>query len=203
MEDTILLLIQILSQYGYIIVFWGAFFGGDLVMLASVFLASLSVFNIYLVILFGLAGIVTSDNLWYLLGRKSSGQPVYFRRYSWFTGLKKYQSQIDFLKDKFAGNYGQFLIVSKFIYGVRIMTIIASGYQRLPYKRFFTFNLIGSSLWLVVIVFLGYIMGFSWNYLGQYSNYARYYALFGLLALFMLRYFFKKLLSINYYHERH
>lgn len=198
MTEVISLLIKILEQYNYLIVFLGTIIAGETVVLAAVFLASLKILNIYLVILFGLLGIVISDNLWYFIGSRLKGRSRYGRKYF---SLIRYQKNIDFFKKSFEHNCRQFLVMSKFVYGVRIMTIIASGYQRLPYKIFFTFNLIGTLCWLTIIVLLGYVMGFSWNYLSRYNNQAKYYVLLGLMFLFVLRYIFKRIIKFNS-HER-
>ena len=199
MTEVIPSLIKFLEHYDYLIVFLGTIIAGETVILAAVFLASLKILNIYLVIFFGLLGIVISDNLWYWIGSKLKGRFNYFRKY---LPLVKYQKKIDFFKRSFEHNSRKLLITSKFIYGVRIMTIIASGYQRLPYKRFFTFNFLGTLCWLTIVVLLGYVMGFSWNYLSQYNNQAKYYVLLGLLILFVLRYIFKRIINFNHHGQR-
>jgi len=199
MSDLAPSLIQILTDYGYIIVFLGTMIAGELVILASVFLASLDILNIYLVILFGLAGIVVSDNLWYWFGTRLNNRFNFFKKYFYNT---RYQKKIASFKNKFNNNYSKFLVMSKFVYGLRIFTILASGYQKIPYKTFVIFNLIGTLSWMTIIVFLGYVMGMSWHYLSQFSNSAKYYVLFGLLILFVLRYIFNRLININLHDQR-
>lgn len=199
MDTLAPLIIEILKEYGYVIVFLGTIVAGEVVILAAVFLASLKVLNIYLVILFCLAGTVISDNLWYLIGTKLNNRFSYFKKYLYLT---RYKKKIASFKEKFNSHYRQFLVMGKFIYGFRILILLTSGYQRISYKKFVIFNLIGTLCWLVIIVFLGYVMGLSWNYLGQYSHYARYYVLFGLLILFVIRYIFKRLMSYNNYGQR-
>src|SRR3989344_1235880 len=137
MTEVSLVLLEFLKQYDYLIVFLGTIIAGETVVLAAVFLASLKILNIYLVILFGLLGIVISDNLWYWIGSKLRGRLDYFKKYF---SLVKYQPKIDFFKSGFEHNCRKLLVTSKFIYGIRIVTIIASGYQKIPYKIFFTFN---------------------------------------------------------------
>lgn len=199
MEDLIPILFDILEQYGYIIVFLGTVIGGELVVLAAVFLASLGILNIYLVILISIVGIVTSDSIWYFIGTKVGGKIDYCRKH--FCPAK-YQHKIESFSNKFVGHYAKFIIGSKFVYGFRIITLVTSGYQHIPYNKFLKFNLIGSCIWLVIIVFLGYVMGFSWNYLAEYSEYAKYYVLFGVLGLFVVRYIFKKFIKFLDYEQR-
>lgn len=199
MESLIPIIIKILAEYGYVLVFLGTIVAGEVVILAAVFLASLDILNIYLVILCGLSGIIVSDNLWYLLGVKLNKRLGFFKKYFY---LSRYHKKIAVFREKFNSRYRQFLVMSKFVYGLRILTLLTSGYQRIPYKHFVLFNLIGTISWMLVVVVLGYIMGMSWNYLGQYNDYARYLVLFGLLILFMLRYLFQKLINYNHYGQR-
>lgn len=199
MEEIIPILIDILEQYGYIIVFLGTLIGGELVVLAAVFLASIGMLNIFWVVVLGMAGIILSDNFWYFVGTKMRKRINKLRKR--FVP-SKWQKKIDNFKDKFTDHYAKFLVVSKFVYGARILTLVTSGYQKIPYKSFALFNILGSTLWMVVIVFLGYVMGISWNYLAQYNESAKYYVLFGLLALFVIRYVSKRFINLNSFNGR-
>jgi len=194
MQDIVPIVIDIIKQYGYVMVFLGTIVGGELIILAAVFLASLGFLNIYLVILFGLLGIIISDNWWYFVGTKIRGKLDYFRKR--FVSLK-YHNKIESFGEKFIDHYPKFLILSKFVYGARIVTLLTSGYKHIPYRKFVKFNLIGSCSWIIIIVFLGYVMGVSWNYLAQYNESSKYYVLFGVLALFVIRYIFNKFIKLD------
>ena len=199
METVIPILIEILRQYGYLIIFFGVMIGGEVILLPAVFLASLGLMNIFGVIVFGLAGTMISDSGWYLAGKKAKGKN-YFSR---IINYEKYRPRIDLWKNKFNNYNAKILILSKFVYGTRIITLMSSGYQKLPYEKFLKFNFIGSFLWLAFIVVLGYGMGLSWQYLKIYGDYVQYLALFGLLALFVIRYAFQKAITIlNYERNR-
>lgn len=192
MQELIPFILQILQEYGYIIVFFGTIIGGELVILAAAFLASLGYFNIYLVLIVASAGIILSDSVWYLIGLKSRNYIIGFRN---STLLKRYKKG---LFDKyFYDHYGKFIILSKFIYGTRTITLLSSGYKQVPYRKFLFFNLIGIAIWIVIIIILGYLMGFSWNYLEKYNSYMRYFVLFGIAVIFIIRFIFNKLLKLN------
>lgn len=194
MSDWSTMVIQILNDYGYIIVFFGTMIAGEIVILPSVFLASLSVLNIYVVVLLCLMGIMISDNLWYFIGRKFKTKLSYLGRYFYHY---KYQKRVTVFGEKFIDHYKKYLVMSKFIYGFRIITLLTAGYQKIPYKKFITYNLIGTISELALIVFLGYTMGWSFAYLSRYSGYTKYLVVFGLLILFMLRYGFRRLMDYS------
>ncbi len=192
MQEFIPFILSILQEYGYIIVFLGAIVGGEIFILASAFLASLGYFNIYLVIVISAAGIVISDSIWYFVGFKFRRLLIRFRKFFLSNWLK--QSLFD---QYFYDHYGKFLIMSKFLYGTRIATLVASGYKRVAYRKFLFFNLISITIWIFIVVILGYLMGYSWNYLEKYNSYARYFVIFGILLLFIIRLILNKFVIIK------
>ena len=190
MEDLGQYAIQILQEYGYVIVFLGTVIGGEIVILAAAFLASLGLFNITWVIVLSFFGIVLSDSIWYSLGYSLHS---FAKKYKKFFPLS--DDKMDTIRKQFNDHYGKFLVVSKFIYGIRILALMFSGYQKVSYKKFLRFNLIGTTIWLIILVLIGYTMGFSWGYLEQYSQLAKYWALAGILVVFLLRYVFNRIMK--------
>ncbi|MFA4871819.1 MAG: DedA family protein [Patescibacteria group bacterium] len=194
MQELIPQLIQILHQYGYIFVFFGTIIGGEVVILAASFLAFLGFFNIFTVMAVALAGTILSDSLWYYIGFRGKD---FISKYVEFFYLPKIK--FGFFQRNFNHHYGRFLIFSKFIYGTRTATMIASGHQQVGYKKFLKYNLIGTVIWLIVVVGLGYLMGFSWRYLDRYSDYARYWTLGLLTLVLIIRFIFKRLIKFKEY----
>lgn len=192
MQEIIPTIIQIIREYGYIIVFFGAVIGGETFILAAAFLASIGYLNIFLVILISFLGSISSDSVWYLMGLRFRNV---LARFTNSLPVKKYRRR--FFDKYFYTHYGKFLVISKFIYGMRIATLLASGYKKLPYKKFIAFNLLGNAIWLMIVIALGYLMGFSWHYLARYNNYLRWLVIWGLIALFAVRLILNKVISIN------
>lgn len=195
-------LVTIIQEYGYFIIFFGTLLGGEVVILIASFLAFLGFFNIYLVLLISTIGIIISDSFWYWLGWNSKD---FINRSNFLFRLVRYPNYL--LENHFNHRIGKLLILSKFIYGTRTATLVASGYQRLPYRRFIYYNLISIFLWISIVVTLGYLMGFSWHYLERYNNYLQYFAFSGLIVLvvfkLIFRYFIRanKIIKLNNHHE--
>lgn len=196
METVIPIIIQVLGQYGNLIVFLGVMIGGEAILLPAVFLASIGVMDLFWVLFFGLAGIMLSDSVWYWVGTKLHGRSDYVDK---IINRQRYQKQIDLLRRKFTKHSNRILIFSKFVYGTRIATILYSGYRKITYETFLKYNFIGSFLWLILITLLGYGIGLSWQRLAEYNDYIKYLALFGVLVLFMVRYIVQKtVIFLNY-----
>lgn len=192
MSEISSFLIPILKDYGYVLVFIGTIIAGETVILAAAFLAFLGFFNIFIVIAISVVGTIISDNLWYLIGLK--GHKFIDR---WMERLCIPQGGHNFIQKHFNNHYGKFLIMSKFIYGTRTAALVVSGHQKVNYRKFLLFNLFSIGIWIIVIIVLGYLIGFSWSRLEQYTSYAHYWIL-GLLALLVvIRLLFNRLIKYN------
>lgn len=194
MQELIPIFLHFLQQYGYIIVFLGAIVGGELFILAAAFLASLGYFNIFIVVALGFAGTIFSDSLWYLLGLK--GQNLIIKGKD-FLCLKNYHNR--YFDHYFEHHYGKLIILCKFIYGTRTITMVTSGYKKVPYKKFFYYNLISVLLWLMIVVVLGYGMGLSWTHLQKYNSHIKYLVLLGVLVLVLFRFVSSKIIKAKRY----
>lgn len=182
MNELLSQIISITQHYGYVIVFIGTILAGDLVVIAAAFLASLNLLNIYVVMFLGLTGIMLSDSFWYFIGYKfgavfnGAGHRLLPRWLSLIIGR---------LQERFSFRLPRLLLLSKLIYGTRMITLIFIGKEKMPYNKFFYYNFIGSVYWLMIMVIIGYLAGISWHYLENYKIYSRWAAL-SVLAVFLL-----------------
>ena len=188
--------IIILQQYGYLIVFLGSIVAGEVFIVAAAFLAVAGFFNIYLVFLVALAGTLLSDNFWYFLGLKGK-KPISFcgRKVC----SKKMKKRVDDLKEEFTNHYKKVLILGKFVYGIRIISLVTCGYRNVKYKTFFTYNFIGNIVWLTSVVVAGYFFGFSWDYLSRYNSYVKYIVVVGVILFFAVRLSISHFIKLNDY----
>jgi len=51
------------------------------------------------------------------------------------------------------------LLFIKFLYGTRILTILYLSIRKVHYPTFFLFNTIGTVFWLLVMIFVGWLVG--------------------------------------------
>ena len=147
-------IISLLSTYQLPAIFLGAFFFGETVILTAAFLAGQGTWSIESVFWLSLAGTVISDSLWFLLGQ------TFFK----FTKRwEKYQDQYQTFLIKLEKITGQrpflSLLFIKFLYGTRILTILYLSIREVRFFTFLLFNTVGTILWLLVIISVGWLVG--------------------------------------------
>lgn len=138
---------QFIRNYGLIAVILGVALEGDATMILAGVAAHLRLLSLSGVLVVGVIGAWVGDAVWYAAGRFAGG---YFNRQA---KLKAASERIG----KFTHKFGIWSIfASRFIWGTRIMTMTFWGYHRLSFLRFAVMDLVGCSLWAILLGFLGY-----------------------------------------------
>jgi membrane protein DedA with SNARE-associated domain len=164
---------EFFANYGLFAVFIAAAFEGDIAFLAAGVLAHLGYFPAYQAAILGLVGVLGGDSLWYGLGRW---------RADWVKSThfwRRIGRPVERLFLRFGP--GQ-IIAARFIYGIRIASMLFWGIQRLPYRRFVGFNFLGATPWAILLTTLGYVLSFSVEALMGKFKQLRLALLLGLLA---------------------
>jgi membrane protein DedA with SNARE-associated domain len=146
---------EIIREYGIYAVFALCTVEGDITLLISGTLAHGGYFDQHQspfysfirVLIFGTAGGMVGDMVSYVAGRT-------FRktvdRYSFYLMAKP---RIERLISKF-GNYA--LIISKYIYGIRVAMCLFYGVAKMPFWRFLWLDAISCGLWVLLLSSAGY-----------------------------------------------
>lgn len=155
-------------HHGYLIVFLAAFlensaFVGlvlpnETVLVLSGFYAQGSALNIPLLVGVGIVGAVLGDNLGYWIGHHG-GRPLVRRlERRWrFLEQRLEQSQA-----YFKSHGGKTVITGRFVAIIRSFVPFTAGVGRMPYGRFFIFNLVGASIQTALLLLVGYFFGSQW-----------------------------------------
>lgn len=146
--------IQLLSIYQMPSIFFGAFFFGETVIITAAFLASEGLWSIYTVFWLSLLGTIVSDSLWFFLGQRMLGMTN-----RWKKNKEKYDTMISKLKTLAGDRPFLALLFIKFLYGTRILTIIYLSMRKIRFSLFLLFDTIGSIIWLVAILAIGWLAG--------------------------------------------
>src|SRR3954466_3352927 len=123
-------LYQVIEQYGIYAVFALCTIEGDITLLLSGVLAHSGFFGRYSffkVLLFGTAGGMAGDMVSYFAGRTFRKSVKHYRFYLMA------KPRIERLIEKF-GNYA--IVISKYIYGIRVAMCLFYGVARMPFWRF-------------------------------------------------------------------
>jgi membrane-associated protein len=160
------LLSDFFAHYGYWVVFFGVMLEnigvpvpGETVLLFAGFLAFQGKIHILPAILTAIAGATTGAGLGYGLGWYG-GASVVNRLLGRFPRLQKRydDSQKTFLK------HGQWAVfAARFVTGLRVFAGVLAGVLRMPFSTFMLFSFAGAVCWALVIGYVGFVFGSSWD----------------------------------------
>ncbi|MBI4121861.1 MAG: VTT domain-containing protein [Parcubacteria group bacterium] len=143
-----------LAAYELTTIFWGAFFFGESVIMGAAFLAAQGVWSLSNVFWFSLVGTVASDLIWFFFGH---------RIFAFFGRWQKSKNKYDLMLVKLERRAGKrpflVLLFIKFFYGTRVLTIMYLSVRKIGFKNFIIFDILGTIIWLVVIIALGWFAG--------------------------------------------
>ena len=69
---------------------------------------------------------------------------------------------------------GLAVLIGRVVPVVRSLVSVPAGVERMPLWRFILYTIIGSGVYNLVLIGLGYMLGSSWKTVEQYSNYLNY-----------------------------
>lgn len=141
---------EIIEQYGIYAVLVLCTVEGDITLLLSGVMAHSRFFGEYSflkVFATGVAGGVIGDSIGFFIGRMCRESVKNFRFY------KVAQPRIERLVEKFGG-YA--LIISKYIYGIRVGMVVFNGMGNMSYWRFLLLDIISCSMWVGLLAGAGY-----------------------------------------------
>jgi len=157
-------LVQIIQTVGYIglfaIVFAesGLFFGfflpGDSLLLTAGLLASQGKLEIAALLIILPIAAILGDNVGYWFGKKT-GSRIFNRDESLLFRRKNLLAAQAF----YDRHGGKTIILARFMPFIRTFAPIVAGAVEMPFRRFFTFNVIGGLLWGVGVTLAGYFLG--------------------------------------------
>ncbi len=142
-----------IELYGIYAVFALCMVEGDITLLLSGAMAHSRFFGDYSffkVFAAGTLGGVAGDTFGYFVGRVFAKT---IKNFGWF---QRAQPRIDRLVEKFGGAT---LIISKYIYGIRVAMCISTGVGRMPFWRFLYTDFISCGIWALILSTTGYFFG--------------------------------------------
>lgn len=140
-----------LEQFGYLALFVGVFFEGEMVLILAGFLAFQGYLRLEWVILIAFLGACAGDQLWYTMGRRY-GSKILARNRRW--------ERIGEVALRRLRRHPALWVLSfRFVYGIRTVMPVAIGVSGYPPGRFLLFNVIGAAIWATVLALAAYHFG--------------------------------------------
>jgi membrane-associated protein len=146
-----LLFFIIFAETGFVVT---PFLPGDSLLFAAGALCAGSVLNVHVLAVALTAAAVLGNLLNYAIGA-FVGPKVFSREDSWLLRRKHLERAHAFF-EKYGGRS---IILSRFVPIVRTFVPFVAGVGRMPYARFFSFNLLGGAVWIYLLTYLGYFFG--------------------------------------------
>ena len=142
---------DMLTQFGYPALSLGTIIEGDAALLCAGILAKQGYLAMFWVMCIAFLTTLACDQFFFFLGRTQGSKALQ----KWPI-LQEKTRKIIYLVQK---NHLWLAIFFRFIYGFRSITPFAVGLCRISPIRFLALNLLGISLWVSVLTWMGYLFG--------------------------------------------
>ena len=142
---------SLLQDFGYLAVFVGTFVEGEAILIAAGFFAARGYLDLFMVTLVAFAGAYAGHLFWFWLGRVHGVRlldrfPRMRRHFG--KGIRAFE------------RYGAAaIIITQWIYGLRITCAVIIGMSRIGLVKFFIYQAISCAIWAVIITFAGFYFG--------------------------------------------
>ncbi len=127
-------------------------FEGPVTTLVAAAAASAGLLNPVLVFFFAATGNLTSDVLWYSLGR--AGKIERLKRFAQKPGIKP--EMLDWLQRNMINHARQIMFLAKLTMSFMIPTLIIAGLSKVPWRRWLPPDMAGEVLWTGSLLLIGY-----------------------------------------------
>ena len=141
----------LLQDYGYWTILVWTFLEGETVVIIAGILAQQGYMDPKLIAICAFCGSCTSDQLMFLLG-KYKGRAVLSR----FPKLARNAERAEYMIRKYET---PLILGFRFVYGVRNVTPIMLGVNRVSHLKFLMLNIIGAAVWAVCFTWGGFLFG--------------------------------------------
>jgi membrane protein DedA with SNARE-associated domain/membrane-associated phospholipid phosphatase len=168
--------LAVLSHWGYWIIFlfafietspfFGLFIPGQSVLIVGGFLAKIGILKLTELIFIATLGTLIGDFTGYLLGRRYGFS--LFSKYGKYVLLKK--EHLDNTKKLVNKHTGKALILGRFNSVTRAVAPFAAGSMDIPFSKFVPFNILSCIMYSMAFIFIGYILGTSYEIASHYMG---------------------------------
>ncbi len=171
--DFINIITSLVSTYGYLGIFIAAFaetifppIPSELIFPLAGFVgfkSNFTYFETFLMASSGAVGATIGAIVIYLVSFKIGRMAIVKLGRYVFVNEKKIESA-----ERWFEKYGVYAVfLGRMAPGVRELISVPAGIARMPFAKFVTFTFFGSLIWSVILVFLGYFLGDSWESLSE------------------------------------
>lgn len=148
--------LDLLASHSILIIFLGSFFFGETVIISAAYATAQGVWSLPMVYIVAFIGTITADIIWFLGGQRLAHLTKRWARYQ-----TQYEKLIVAIQKITHGRPFLIMLVIKFLYGTRILTILFLSTSHVRLRTFILFDCIGTLIWLAVMISIGWLAGKS------------------------------------------
>ncbi|WP_168920169.1 DedA family protein [Enterobacteriaceae endosymbiont of Donacia dentata] len=168
-------IIKIINHYGYIIILLSSLIEWETFIVIAGMLAHKKILFLNKILFITVIGSIISNQLLFYIGKKYSKKFLFFFK-NYRYKIQKYHTIIT--------KYPYIFIITKFIYGFRLLSPIIMGIIKISYLKFFLLNITGSIIWTIFFTITGYFFGeIIFNFIKNFANFIKYFIYFFLLFI--------------------
>lgn len=160
--DTWITALLALFPHPYLLPFIGSIVGGEGVVFIVSALAAQGALPFFAVLFMSYLGTLLSDAVWFLFGKR--GVHHIASKPSVQTRLERVAT---FARRVTGNRYLLTLIITKFLYGTRIITIVYMAREGVPFARFCAYNSVATGIWVTVVCTTGWLTGRGITWIGS------------------------------------
>ncbi len=146
-------LLSQLIDHPIILFFISAYFGGEELIIPLAILVGHGLWDFQTLFITTFISTLIADLTWFMLGRHGIQKRKFFERYQ-----HRYKKISHFIR-KIAKSELKLLLITKFIYGTRIFSIIYLSLEGLSVSKFLKLNFFVILIWLSTITGMGWMVG--------------------------------------------
>ena len=166
--ENVLQFIQVnlpwLIEHKYLFIFLGVAIEGMNTTILAGFLASVGVVSLWPAFFLALIGQIINAFGWYTVGYFAGSKPID----KWGRKDEKSRKIIEKVEQYFKRYSGRAVFIAHITWSLTIATMIMAGSFKYDLKKFSLYNFLGSSVWVLMVFFVGYFFGQSYKYLFDY-----------------------------------
>ncbi|PIR41882.1 MAG: hypothetical protein COV30_01680 [Candidatus Yanofskybacteria bacterium CG10_big_fil_rev_8_21_14_0_10_37_15] len=153
-----------LIEHKYVFIFLGVAVEGINTTILAGFLASIGAVALWPAFLLALAGQIINASGWYTVGYFAGSKPID----KWGRKDEKSRRIIEKVEHYFKRYSGRAIFIAHITWSLTIATMVMAGSFKYNFKKFTLYNFFGSSVWVLMVFFVGYFFGQSYRYLFDY-----------------------------------
>lgn len=166
-------------------VFLGTFFLGDEMVYFFAFLSGAGLIKIWIVIIFSILGNGSCDIFWFFVARYD-----YLKRFRAF--IKKTEEKISSKEEKLLESIPKrrlylTLLLSKFFYGTRLLTIFYIAKKEKKMSKIIFYNILSVITWVIIVSFFMFYIG-RWTAV-SFDSVRYFHRLIGYAIIFIIMIF--------------